>query len=99
MSEAKDKVESAKLAFTEDIARFESLELNGSGLADAEGLLRELKIERERLDVTIPGRRPGRATCIRSRSCGKRSKIFSFRWATRSRTTARSRPIITISTR
>jgi phenylalanyl-tRNA synthetase alpha chain len=119
MSEAKEKVESAKLAFTEDIARFESLELNGSGLADAEGLLRELgdlrirhtgkkselaqskkligkvaaeergtfgqhvqavereistrleaaesrlkefisqaKIESERLDVTIPGRRP-----------------------------------------
>ncbi len=119
MSEAKEKVESAKLAFSEDIARFESLELNGSGLADAEGLLRELgelrvrhtgkkselaqskkligkvageergtfgqhvqaverditarleaaearlrefisraKIESERLDVTIPGRRP-----------------------------------------
>ena len=119
MSEAKERVESAKLAFTEDIARFESLELNGSGLADAEGLLRELsdlrvrhtgkkselaqskkligrvaaeergtfgqhvqaverditarleaaearlkefisqaKIESERLDVTIPGRRP-----------------------------------------
>jgi len=119
MSEAKERVESAKLAFTEDIARFESLELNGSGLADAEALLRELgdlrvrhtgkkselaqskkligkvnaeergtfgqyvqaveyeittrleavesrltdfiskaRIERDRLDVTIPGRRP-----------------------------------------
>src|SRR5690606_16405404 len=116
---AKERVESAKLAFTEDIARFESLEVNGSDLADVEALLRELgelrvrhtgkkselaqskkligkvaaeergtfgqhvqsvereittrleaaesrlkeffskaKIERDRLDVTIPGRRP-----------------------------------------
>jgi phenylalanyl-tRNA synthetase alpha chain len=119
MSEAKEKVESAKYAFTQDIARFENLQLNGSGLAETEILLRELgelkilhtgkrsalaeskkligkvapeergtfgqhvqavereivdrleaveatlndfitkaKVERDRLDVTVPGRRP-----------------------------------------
>ncbi|MBX3289631.1 MAG: phenylalanine--tRNA ligase subunit alpha [Acidobacteria bacterium] len=119
MSEAKEKVESAQNAFTAEFVRFVDLNLNGSDLADAEALMRELgelkirhtgkksalaeskkligkvapeergefgqyvqsvekeivsqietvetaltafisnaKIELERLDVTIPGRRP-----------------------------------------
>jgi phenylalanyl-tRNA synthetase alpha chain len=119
MSEAKYQVEAAQRAFEEAFAPFEQIDLNGSGLADAETMLRDLnelkirhtgkksalagtkklvgtlspeeraefgqcvqiaekkiaeklssaeaelnefisraKIERDRLDVTIPGRRP-----------------------------------------
>jgi phenylalanyl-tRNA synthetase alpha chain len=119
MSDAKEKVEAARTAFEQDFGRFADVNLNGSSLADAEGLLREVsevkvrhtgkksaiietkkligkvpaeergvfgqlvqsaekeivskieeaeaklnefianaKIERERLDVTFPGRRP-----------------------------------------
>jgi phenylalanyl-tRNA synthetase alpha chain len=119
MTEAKQKVEEAKIAFDVDFGRFREIELSGSSTSDAESLLKELgelrvrhtgkkssiaaakksigkvsaeergafgqlvqsvehemvssiekaeseltefisaaKLERERLDVTLPGRRP-----------------------------------------
>ena len=42
MSEEKEKVEAARGAFVEDFGRFRDLNLNGSSLADAEAMLREL---------------------------------------------------------
>ena len=42
MADEKQTVEAARTAFSEEIARFESIELNGGGLADAEAYLREL---------------------------------------------------------
>jgi phenylalanyl-tRNA synthetase alpha chain len=42
MAEAKEQVEAARTAFASDFERFEKLDLNGSGLADAEALVREV---------------------------------------------------------
>lgn len=42
MSEESEKVESAKRAFAEEFAKYDELNLNGGGLAEAEELLREI---------------------------------------------------------
>src|SRR5689334_13216695 len=61
------------------------------------GRISLLKTERERVDVTLPGRGPG--TCTRLRSCASASRTCSSRWATRSRTAPKSRRTSTTSPR
>ena len=75
-----------------------------SAIEDVENQLNdfiaEAKSERERLDVTLPGRRPRVGHLhIADAFCANKSKIFSFRSVIRLKTTAKSKPIITISTR
>ncbi len=42
MAEERETVEAARAAFAAEFEKFSDLELNGSGLADAEALLREV---------------------------------------------------------